>query len=95
MKFKVLFGAVIATVLTACGGGGGSSSSNSGGGGGGGGTTPTPTNNAPTFSSAETASIAEGQTTVIILEFLSPLRLPKDCGWNSFASAIYNIEIKI
>ena len=66
MKFKVLFGAVIATVLTACGGGGGSSSSsNSGGGGGGGGGGTTPTNNAPTFSSAETASIAEGQTTVI------------------------------
>jgi len=39
--------------------------------------------------------IDEGPTTVIILEFLSPLRLPKDCGWNSFASAIYNIEIKI
>jgi len=39
--------------------------------------------------------IDEGPTTVIILEFLSPLRLQKDCGWNSFASVIHNIEIKI
>ncbi len=65
MKFKVLFGAVIATVLTACGGGGGGSSDSGGSGGGG---TTTPTNNAPSFSSSETASVAEGQTTVITVE---------------------------
>ena len=65
MKFKVLLGAVIATVLTACGGGGGGSSASGGSGGGG---TTTPTNNAPAFSSSETASVAEGQTTVITVE---------------------------
>jgi hypothetical protein len=65
VKFKVLFGAVIATVLTACGGGGGGSSDSGGSGGGG---TTTPTNNSPVFSSSETASVAEGQTTVITVE---------------------------
>ena len=66
MKFKILYGAFIATVLTACGGGGGGSSDSGGGGGGGGGTTPT--NNAPVFSSSDTASVAEGQTAVITVE---------------------------
>ena len=72
MKLKVLIGAVLATVLTACGGGGGGSSSSGGsggsggGGGGGGGSTA---NNAPVFSSAETASVTEqGETTVITVE---------------------------
>ena len=54
----------------ACGGGGGGSSptsgSGDGGGGGGGGTAPT--NNMPSFSSADTVSVAEGQTAAITIE---------------------------
>ena len=70
MKFKILYGAFIATVLTACGGGGGGSSDSggSGGGGGGGGGGTTPANNAPVFSSSDTASVLEGQTAVITVE---------------------------
>jgi hypothetical protein len=71
VKLKVLIGAVLATVLTACGGGGGGSSSSggSGGGGGGGGGGGSTANNAPVFSSAETASVTEqGETTVITVE---------------------------
>ena len=67
MKFKILYGAFIATVLTACGGGGGGSSDSGGGGGGGGGGT-TPANNAPSFTSSDTASVLEGQTAVITVE---------------------------
>ena len=69
MKFKILYGAFIATVLTACGGGGGGSSDSGGsGGGGGGGGGTTPANNAPVFSSSDTASVLEGQTAVITVE---------------------------
>ena len=69
MKFKLLYGAFIATVLTACGGGGGGSSDSGGsGGGGGGGGGTTPANNAPVFSSSDTASVLEGQTAVITVE---------------------------
>ena len=67
MKFKILYGAFIATVLTACGGGGGGSSDSGGSGGGGGGGT-TPANNAPSFTSSDTASVLEGQTAVITVE---------------------------
>ncbi len=68
MKFRVVIAAVLTTVLSACGGGGGGSSSSegSGGSGGGGGSTA---NNAPVFSSAETASVTEqGETTVLTVE---------------------------
>ena len=68
MKFRVIIAAVLTTVLSACGGGGGGSSSSegSGGSGGGGGSTA---NNAPVFSSAETASVTEqGETTVLTVE---------------------------
>ena len=68
MKFKILYGAFIATVLTACGGGAGSSDSGGSGGGGGGGGGTTPANNAPVFSSSDTASVLEGQTAVITVE---------------------------
>ena len=67
MKFKILYGAFIATVLTACGGGGGGSSDSGGSGGGGGGGT-TPANNAPAFSSSDAASVLEGQTAVVTVE---------------------------
>ena len=69
MKLKLLFGAFIATVLTACGGGGGggsSSSSDSGSGGGGGGSDTT--SSAPTFSTGTTASVLEGTRTVLTVE---------------------------
>jgi hypothetical protein len=64
VKLKLLFGAFIATVLTACGGGGGGGSSSSSGGGG----TTAPGNNAPSFSSSDAASVAEGATAVITIE---------------------------
>jgi hypothetical protein len=67
VKFKILYGAFIATVLTACGGGGGGSSDSGGSGGGGGGGT-TPANNAPAFSSSDAASVLEGQTAVVTVE---------------------------
>ena len=64
MKLRMVMSVLTAAALTACGGSGGSSSSDNSGGGGGGGTS-TPTNSAPSFSSADTASIAEGQTVVL------------------------------
>ena len=66
MKLKLLYSALIATLLTACGGGGGGGSSDSSGGGGGG--TTTPANSAPSFSSSDAASVAEGATAVITIE---------------------------
>ena len=56
-------------MLASCGGGGGGSSDSGGsGGGGGGGGGTTPANNAPVFSSSDTASVLEGQTAVITVE---------------------------
>mgnify|MGYP001266460311 CR=1 FL=1 len=72
MKLKLLFGAFIATLLTACGGGGGGSSSSSdsdsGSGGGGGGGGGDNTSSAPTFSTGTTASVLEGTRTVLTVE---------------------------
>ena len=68
MKFKILYGAFIATVLTACGGGGGGGGSNDSGGSGGGGGGTAPANNAPSFTSSDSASVLEGQTAVITVE---------------------------
>lgn len=65
MKLRMVMSVLTAAALTACGGSGGSSSSDNSGGGGG---TSTPTNSAPSFSSADTASIAEGQTLVLTVE---------------------------
>ena len=55
-------------MLASCGGGGGGSSDSGGSGGGGGGGGTTPANNAPVFSSSDTASVLEGQTAVITVE---------------------------
>ena len=73
MKLKLLYSALIAILLTACGGGGGggsssSSDSGSGGGGGGGGGGSDNTSSAPTFSTGTTASVLEGTRTVLTVE---------------------------
>ena len=67
MKLSSYIWCVTASLtLSACGGGGGGSAST---GGGGGSTTPTqPTNNAPSFTSANTASILEGTTVALTIE---------------------------
>ena len=68
MKLKLLYGAFIATLLTACGGGGGGSSSSSDSGSGGGGGGSDTTSSAPTFSTGTTASVLEGTRTVLTVE---------------------------
>ena len=65
VRFWVLIG--VFTLVSSCGGGGGGGSASTGGGGGS--TPPTqPTNNAPSFTSANTASILEGTTAALTIE---------------------------
>ena len=70
MIYRTFFVVGVCLFVGACGGGGGGSSptSGSGGGGGGGGGGTAPTNNMPSFSSADTVSVAEGQTAAITIE---------------------------
>ena len=64
VRFLALIGAF--TLVSSCGGGGGGGSASSGGGGS---APPTqPTNNAPSFTSANTASIIEGTTAALTIE---------------------------
>ena len=70
MSFKQFLGFVgVFTLLGSCGGGGGGGSTTPADSGGGGSTTPTqPTNNAPSFTSANTTSVLEGTTAALTIE---------------------------
>ena len=70
MSFKQFLGFLgVFTLLGSCGGGGGGGSTTPADSGSGGSITPTqPTNNAPSFTSANTTSVLEGTTAALTIE---------------------------